>query len=139
LVCDGEKKVGTLIAADMERVIKTEFEKEYPGVFTRAIVSATLKAATQYALQENSGSTAAMLMAIYSYASTAADCRIWSSLPKNFQVARLEMPQSRKILITPASNAYQSGFEVDLADADNAIVYVRMIPAAEPVYEIIKF
>ena len=139
VICDGVNNHSTLEVADMERVIKTEFEKKYPEILVRAIASATLKAAAQYALQENSNSTAALLMAMYSYASTVADCRIWSNLPKNFQVARLPKPSSGKMLITPASNEYYGGFEVDLAGANNAIVYVKMIPAAEPVYEIIRF
>ncbi len=140
VVKDGEKTRQTVHLASMDRVIKTEFEKKYPEIFMRAVASATVKATAQYALQENNSSGGALLMAIYAYASTAADCRIWSSLPKEFQLLRLKKPDSGKLAITPASNSSAQEQIVDVGKKGNTIVYIRIIDrASKPVIEIIQF
>jgi len=87
----GEETYSTQMVANMDRVIQTEFKKDFQGILTRAIISATTKAIAQYAAQKNEDSSAqlaSLLVAAYSYATTAADVRIWTTLPKNFQVAR---------------------------------------------------
>ena len=83
--------------------MQTEFSKDYKGILTRAIISATSKAVAQYALESqnsSAGSLASTLTAVYSFATTAADVRIWTTLPKNFQIARFKMPQNGKLKIT---------------------------------------
>ena len=123
---------------DMERVVKTEFNKEFNGILIRAIASAAVKAAAQYAASnhDNYGIGGA-LVALYSVATTAADVRIWSALPKDFQVARCPMPKDGKLGITPAGGA---PFEVNIPSCGNAIVYVRIVRAGtSPVYEVLAF
>ena len=124
--------------ADMERVIQTEFKKDFRGILARAIASAVLKAATQAALQnQDNGSLAAALFAVYSYATTAADVRIWSALPKDFQIARCAIPADGKLEIVPAGGA---PFEVNIPACKNAIVYIKIIHAgASPVCEVLTF
>lgn len=140
VISDGQKRYNTKLLASMDRVIKTEFEKQYPEIFTRAIVSATTKAVAQYALQNDDNSTAALIVAMYSLATTAADCRIWTTLPKEFQIARFEKPDSGRIEVTPASNCSTNCIKIDIGKSGNTIVYIKMIgPGIEPVYEIITF
>ena len=124
----------------MDRVVQTEFSKDYKGILTRAIISATVKAVAQYALQEE-GSTASSIASIivgaYSFASTAADVRIWTSLPKNFQVARFKKPENGNLSITPPASI---PFNINIPACNNAIVYVRIIATQfVPTYEIIAF
>jgi len=124
--------------ADMERVIETEFKKDFKGILMRAIASAAVKTAAQAALsnQEN-GKWAALLVAVYSAATTAADVRIWSALPKDFQVARFDMPKNSPLLIITPGNTL---FEVNIPPCRNAIVYIRIINAgASPVCEVLAF
>jgi hypothetical protein len=124
--------------ADMERVIQTEFKKDFRGILARAITSAAIKAVAQAAMQrQKNGSFAAALLAIYSFATTAADVRIWSALPKDFQIARCPIPDDRKLTINPPGGA---PFEIDIPTCTNAIVYVKIIAAgSNPVYEVITF
>ena len=124
--------------ADMERVIQTEFQKEFPGILTRAIASAVVKAAAQASLRnQRNGALPALLMAAYTAATTAADVRIWSTLPKDFQVARCAIPQDRKLQISPDGGAT---FEINIPSCKNAIVYIKIIHAgASPVYEVLTF
>jgi hypothetical protein len=124
----------------MDRVIQTEFSKDYPGILTRAIISATAKAIAQYAFEKqdsSESSIASIFMAAYTYATTAADVRIWTSLPKEFQVARFPKPTSGKIKVKGSGSV---SVEINIPDCNNAIVYVRIInDQAEPVFEVMTF
>ena len=136
----GQANYQTLPVADMDRVVQTEFKKDFKGILTRAIISATIKAAAQYAMQnQNSsgGSMASIFMAVYSFATTAADVRIWTTLPKDFQVARFGIPEDRLVRIHPSGG---TPFDVKIPDCKNAIVYVK-IPSAQsvPVYDLITY
>ena len=135
------RQYNTELVADVERVIQTEFNKDFPGILTRAIISATAKAAAQYALQQqnsSAGSFTSILMAAYSFATTAADVRIWTALPKDFQIARLQIPADRTITIFSPQN--MKLLDINISPCSNAIVYVR-IPSrlAVPSYDIITF
>lgn len=136
----GQETYQTKIVANMDRVIQTEFKKDFQGILTRAIISATAKAVAQYATQKNEDSSsqlASLLVAAYSYATTAADVRIWTTLPKNFQVARLAIPENRKITITPEG---LNSFEVEIPACTNALVYIRIpFRQAQLVFNVITF
>ena len=130
----------TRLVSDMDRVIQTEFSKDYPGILTRAIISATAKAIAQYALEKQDSSESALasvFMAAYSYATTAADVRIWTSLPKEFQVARFPKPKNGKLKIKQSGSV---SVEINIPDCNNAIVYVRITTGqAEPIFEVMTF
>ncbi|MHC4104255.1 MAG: COG3014 family protein, partial [Planctomycetota bacterium] len=130
----------TRLVCDMDRVIQTEFSKDYPGILTRAIISATAKAIAQYALEKqdsSESSIASIFMAAYTYATTAADVRIWTSLPKEFQVARFPKPEKGILKVKRPSS---DSIEINIPDCNNAIVYVRIInDQAEPVFEVMTF
>ncbi|MHC4104941.1 MAG: COG3014 family protein [Planctomycetota bacterium] len=130
----------TRLVADMDRVIQTEFSKDYAGILTRAIISATAKAIAQYALEKqdsSESSIASIFMAAYSYATTAADVRIWTSLPKEFQVARFPKPKDGKLKVKRPGSV---SVEINIPDCNNAIVYVRITTdQAEPIFEVISF
>ena len=134
------KRYKTCLVSDIDRIVQTEFSKDFNGILTRAIISATVKAAAQYALAEQdseAASIASIFVAVYSFASTAADVRIWTSLPKDFQVARFRKPKNGKLKITPSGSI---SFDIDIPDCNNAIVYIRIVTnQARPVYEVITF
>ena len=140
LVNSNNKEYMTLPVADMDRVVQTEFSKDFGGILTRAIISATAKAVAQYVLEEqgsNAASIASIFVAAYSFASTAADVRIWTALPKDFQIARFPKPKNGKLKITPPGSI---PFDIDIPGCNNAIVYVRIITnQAIPVYDVMAF
>jgi hypothetical protein len=80
---------------------------------------------------------ASYFMAAYSFATTAADVRIWTTLPKDFQVARFKKPENSKLRIIPAGSV---PFDVNIPDCNNAIVYVK-IPTSQavPMYDVMRF
>ena len=124
--------------ADMERVIETEFKKDFKGILMRAIASAVVKTTAQATLSnQEEGRWAAFLVAAYSAVTTAADVRIWTALPKDFQVARCNIPENSPLLIFTPENTL---FEVSIPPCTNAIVYIRIINAgATPVCEVLTF
>jgi hypothetical protein len=134
----------TEIVGDMDRVVQTEFSKEYPWILTRALISAGVKAAAQYALTEqgnnnnNSGAAiAAIFVAAYNFATTAADVRIWSALPKNFQSAKLPMPADGKLTIQTPQGWLRT---VEIGSCKYAIVYIKMVSVStEPTIEVITY
>lgn len=121
----------TYFLASMDRVIETEFEKTYPSIVRRAILSIATKAAINYAVQEsanNSNSNAALLVIIasdiYQIASTQADTRIWTTLPKEFQLARFTRPKSGTIELKTPDNLLIE--KIDLPKSDNILIYVKI-------------
>jgi len=134
------KDYNTCLVSDMDRVIQTEFSKDFKGILTRAIISTTAKAVAQYAIekQDSSGaSIASLIVAAYSFATTAADVRIWTTLPKDFQIARFPKPKNGKLKVTPPG---ANPFEINIPGCNNAIVYVRITAnQAEPIFEVITF
>jgi hypothetical protein len=130
----------TQLVASMDRVIQTEFKKDFQGILTRAIISATTKAVAQYSLADDegtSGAIASALMGIYTYATTAADVRIWSTLPKDFQIARLPIPSDRIITITPPG---AESLQIEIPTCRNALIYVRIpFKQAKAVYDVITY
>ena len=126
--------------ANMDRVIQTEFQKDFEGILTRAIISATSKVVAQYALEKNSqssGQTLSFLAAVYTAATTAADVRIWTTLPKNFQVARFQIPSDRLITIEPPGG---ESFQIEIPACKNSLVYVKIpFRQAKPVYDIMTY
>ena len=111
-----------------------------PCEMPRARTWATAKALAQYALAEQDSkgaSIASLVVAVYSFVSTAADVSIWTSLPKDFQIARFKMPENGKLKITPPGSI---PIDIGIPACNNAIVYVRITTKqAQPVCEVITF
>jgi len=140
LVNSDDKEYMTLPVADMDRVVQTEFSKDFGGILIRAIISATAKAIAQYAIEQQGSDAATMMsfaMAAYSFATTAADVRIWTALPKDFQVARFPKPQNGKLKITPPGSV---PLDIDIPQCNNAVVYIKIVTnQAVPVCNVMAF
>ena len=137
----GGQTCDTQVVANMDRVIRTEFKKDFKNTLTRAIISTTAKAVAQYALQKSGDFKTRLLTsslaAVYSFATTAADVRIWTTLPKDFQVARFPMPEDRQISIEPPG---AGPINVEIPACKNALIYVRIpFAQARPVYDLITY
>jgi hypothetical protein len=137
----GEQAYDTQIVADMDRVIRTEFKKDFKNTLTRAIISTTTKSVAQYALQKSGDYKTRFLTsglaAIYSFATTAADVRIWTTLPKDFQVARFPMPADRMVVIEPPG---AEPVNVEIPPCNNALIYIKIpFAQARPVYDLITY
>ena len=132
--------------ADMDRVIMTEFKKEYPAIVRRAIFSATTKAIIQYEMQRQSQNNdgkaglafalASLATTVYTIASAQADTRTWTTLPKRFDLIRLERPASGKIVLKTSTGLALP--QIDLPLTQHTLVYVKMASAgAKPSISVI--
>ena len=133
-------KYDTTVVGNMDRVISSEFKKDFDAILTRAIISTTGKAIMQYALtnqNSNGADIGSIMVALYSFITNAADVRIWTALPKDFQFARLQMPQNKALKITPLNG---ETFDIHLPDCDNVLVYIKITQRnSRPIYDVIPF
>ncbi len=123
-VSAGDKTYRTATIANMDGLISKEFKTEFPGIMTRAIVSATVKTIAQQQVKKKYGGVAGFGAALLQVASTQADLRIWSTLPKEFQIARLPRPDTGVLTIQlPETNQTMT---VTLPGDKHNIVYLKM-------------
>lgn len=123
-VSTGDKTYRTATIANMDGLISKEFKTEFPGIMTRAIVSATVKTIAQQQVKEKYGGVAGFGAALLQAVSTQADLRIWSTLPKEFQIARLPRPDTGVLTIQlPETNQTMT---VTLPGDKHNIVYLKI-------------
>ena len=140
-IADQDMVRKTETISEMDRVIMTEFKKEFPAILRRAIFSATTKAVIQYEMQRQSQNTsgnaglafavASLATTVYTVASAQADTRTWTTLPKRFDLIRLERPENGKIAIKTSTGLSLEEIEIPLSEF--TLVYVKMpSPGAKP-------
>ncbi|MCL1857026.1 MAG: hypothetical protein FWF84_05240 [Kiritimatiellaeota bacterium] len=127
------RTVTTERMASMDAIIAREFDGNFPGILTKAIASAVLKAvaaavANEAAKQSDSGllqlGTFVGTMA-YQIATDVADTRSWQTLPKEFHIAKIAMPQDRTLQLLSPNGTW--AHPVKLIDGDIIVVYAKAI------------
>jgi hypothetical protein len=121
----------------MDSVIALDFKNEWPVILTKTMISAVAKGVAAYAVNNAVEEKAGFLGGLVSKIATAAyqasvniaDTRGWTTLPKEFQVARIATPVDRKIVLSTASCA---PVEVSLVDGVVNVVCVRNINSSSP-------
>jgi Uncharacterized protein conserved in bacteria len=83
-----QEDVSTELLSSMEAVVSTEFSHELPRIVTRAVAASVTRTLLQYQLRRRFGEFAGFLGLVYQLVGTQADTRIWSSLPREFAIAR---------------------------------------------------
>ncbi len=105
LVGDGYQP--TAMLTDLNRISGLEFERAYPGIVTKAVVSTVVKTAAQYVANEAiddsvrrrkldplAGALLKIGTAVTQAALTQADLRSWRNLPNSIQLAIVDRPES---------------------------------------------
>ena len=87
------------VICNMDAVIGRDFRSELPGMITRTLASAALKATATTEIGDKVGDIGTMAGTVYQIFSTQADLRTWTSLPKSFAVTRIETPADRKLTL----------------------------------------
>lgn len=132
-ITTGESKLTTELICNMDSVIAKEFQNNNPAVVQRTIRTVGAKAwATGKASKQIGGKfgMAGSMLAgagkkAFNKATNKADLRCWSALPKEFQSARLPLPEDGTITITTAGGQTAT---VELnSDARCQVVYVQTI------------
>ena len=94
------------------------------------MISCAMKAAQNYEIAKNDtyGLTG-LFKGLVDVMINIADTRSWTTLPKEFQVARIPTPADRKlVLATPGA----APVDVTVADGIVNVVYVKSVVASSP-------
>ncbi|PSL13626.1 hypothetical protein CLV44_11134 [Marinobacterium halophilum] len=135
----GGKRLGkTELLASMDRVIQTEFKREFPLKVTEAIASTLTKAFIQYQAKKELGLAGSLVAGIYQAATTRADTRSWSSLPKEVQVSRVRKPANGTLELH--APGLSEPLKVELPKTRFSVIYVKAsAPGSTPVYQVAGF
>lgn len=132
----GETKTTTAPLASMDSVIGQDFKNELPIVISKTMGPAIGKAIGLYIGNEAAarsnpflGLAAGALTKVVSKEMNSADVRTWTTLPKEFQIARLSTPADRKLELSTASGINSS---VTIADGTVNLIYVKSINTSTP-------
>ncbi len=143
VVADGVG-VNSALVASIDSIVATDFKNELPVVITKTIASTITKAVAAYAINDAArqsggnevglgnnlaGLLTQVVTGVYQAAVNIADERTWTTLPKQFQVARIATPGDRKIDLTTPNGMNTS---VIVGDGTVNVVYVKSISAGTP-------
>lgn len=129
-------RLTTTTVASLDSIIARDFEDEKPAIITRTIVSTLAKGtaafvANQAASQQDEGLGALIRIATLAYQASVniADTRTWTTLPKEFQVARFPTPANRHLDLLEG-NGPAVGVTVEEGAVN--LVYVRSVGGGTP-------
>lgn len=132
----GGRAFTTAPVASMDSVVARDFEDEKPAIIARTLASTLAKgaaafAANEAASQQDEGLGALVRIATLAYQASVniADTRTWTTLPKEFQVARIPTPTDRRLRLREGSAP-----PVDVAIEDGLVnlVYVQSVSGHTP-------
>lgn len=135
-VTGGDQTCSTATIASMDSIVANDFKNEWPSVLTKTLVTTATKAITQAVVEKAANDRGGMwgalaakvVMSAINVSTNIADTRTWTSLPKEFQYARLATPADRKLALTAGGVAQT----VDLVPGSVNVVYVKSASAAAP-------
>jgi hypothetical protein len=120
----------------MEKIMRTEFKKKWPGTVTRAVVSATTKAILQHEMAKQLGPMGNLAGFVYSHVTNTADTRIWRAMPEAWYLSKSDASKSATLQIP-----YGLGLtkEIELPAGVNSFVYIKQpTPNAVPYVQVIE-
>ncbi len=132
----GDQTLSTATIASMDSIVANDFKNEWPSVVTKTLITTATKAIVQAAVQKQLDDRAGFLgsvvgavaMTALNSATNIADTRTWSSLPKEFQYARIATPADRTLTLT-AGTATQT---LQLVPGTVNVVYVKSASTSAP-------
>lgn len=126
----------TATVASMDSVVANDFKNEWPAIVTRTILTTATKAVAQATLQkqlnDHNDALGSLLGAVgatlVNMGTTIADTRTWTTLPKEFQYARLATPPDRRLTLTAGAQSRT----ISLEPGSINVVYVKSMSSASP-------
>ncbi|MSR18738.1 MAG: hypothetical protein EXS00_06175 [Phycisphaerales bacterium] len=102
----GGSSTQAALLSDMDRIVGEQYRLRLPGIIAQEVASSAIKAAAVWASStygSGNDSTAAAIIQIagiiYQATSTAADLRVWHSMPKRIYALRLPTPDDGNITL----------------------------------------
>ncbi|MBN2507532.1 MAG: hypothetical protein JXQ71_12645 [Verrucomicrobia bacterium] len=135
----GGRTVNTVLLASMDSIVGLDFKNELPIIITKTVASTVAKAVATYAINEAAGPSdswtrlvAQIGTAIAGIALNVADTRTWTTLPKEFQYARVPTPLDRRIEVAVPATGQKT--MVTLGEGEVNLVYVRSVSNGAPLW-----
>lgn len=142
-VLAGGRNVAMEQLADVDALLKVEFDVYMRGALAREVTRTIVKIGTQVALgvtaDAASDSKTKMALRLSQYAAagwaastTAADLRSWTALPKTVKVARVDRPENGHLAVMA------DGRHINIQlQPGNSMVFIRKVaPSAPPVVKV---
>lgn len=117
----------------MDAVITREFKNNFPSIMAKAVAAAVTKAvaatAANLAAKQADNPWVSLATqattAAYQLATNIADTRSWQTLPKEIQIARMNMPAGRTLRLATPDGAWQQ--EVTVIPGNVVVLYVKSV------------
>lgn len=120
----------TELACDMQRLAAKDLSEQMPGIITRMVIRATLKAVAGHEMQEHMGVAAGLVATVAMAMLEQPDLRSWLLLPRYIQVARLELPAGEhELVLAPRSTLnMQQTVSVPVSAGKTTVVHTVGVP-----------
>ncbi|MDR2342652.1 MAG: hypothetical protein LBD84_06405 [Campylobacteraceae bacterium] len=125
----------TYVIADMDAIVSAEFNKRYLGLAAQAIISAAAKTIIQKQLNDVDPILGFLGFA-YQIATTKADTRSWSALPKRFEAASIPIKDGNITIVDENGVILLKEF---LQNDKNVIIYVKSLQKGQIIVSKIYF
>jgi hypothetical protein len=137
VTANGQSSRSSMVCS-MDSVIAQDFKNEWPIILTKTLIATGVKAAMDAAIQNQTKDQGAgyqlagmLFSAVYNAATSIADTRSWTTLPKQFQYCRVATPADRTLTISAGTLAPQT---VKLEPGQVNLVIVKNVAPNLPVY-----
>ncbi len=136
--------VETMPLADLDAIIAKEFDKTYPVELAKAIGGALTKAGIQHivtdAVREKDETTRVATgigIGMLAHATTRADLRQWSTLPKKILFCKFPTPAKKRLTLRGIDRNLVT--EVELPDGQTNLLWVRSVTPFTPLRIVANF
>ena len=136
--------VRTLPLADLDGIIAQEFQKTYPVEVAKAIGGALTKAGIQHAVtdsvrdkDETTRVATGIGVGMLAHATTKADLRQWSTLPKKILFSKFVTPEKKRLTLRGVGRNLVS--EVELPEGRTNVLWVRSVTPFTPLRIVANF
>lgn len=126
----GQELAVTELACDLQRLAVKDLSEQMPGIITRMVIRATLKAVAGHEMQQQMGLAAGLAATLAMALLEQPDLRSWLLLPRYAQVARLELPAGEhELALVPRSALnMQQSISVPVSAGKITAVHIVGVP-----------
>ena len=131
------KPFNTELLADMDAIVAQEFDEYFEIELAKAITGALLKGGLQYlatdvvrAENDLTRTAVGAGVGMLAQASTRADLRSWSTLPKQIRFCKIPTPKDQKLTLRGTGTTLST--EVKVSNSQTNLVWVRSVSAFTP-------
>jgi hypothetical protein len=137
-VSNGREMKKTTRLVDMNRLVAWEFKQRFPLLLKEQLIKATIQAVEQYLAAQKLGGLAELGIKLYHLYTNRADLRQWYWLPKNIEIARIEIKPGDTLYLRVRNSSTIKRIKIN--KSADIIVFIRAFkPQDEVLYYVGEF